>query len=191
MLPDYRRIAEEYKRMNKLIPAPYFLCAQLILMESGFVAHRINNELGPSQQALIRPVFDSHKEYSRRAKQMFDEFCRKNPISSQPLLAPHYESDQDYLMLQVADNLAYESRRLLITTEYDTHIPERRAMKRLKEKIYKIYKLNYATIKAIMEAQSPEKIPFEAEIHNRHELISELDEIEKEASERGKRVRPQ
>jgi hypothetical protein len=189
MLPDYYRIAEEYKRINKIMPAPYFLCAQLIMMESGFIIHHINNDLPPSQQALIRPVFDSHDEYSGRAKQMFDEFSRKNPISSEPLLPPHYESDRDYLMLQVADNLAYESRRLLITTEYDTHIPERRAMKRLKEKVYKIYKLNYETIKTIMEAQQPEAIPFEAEIHNRNELISDLEEIERGARERKKRMR--
>lgn len=188
MLPDYYRLAEEYSRAGKTIPAPYFFCSQLMMMESGFLMHRLNTRLSASQQGLIRPVFDSHEQYSGRAKQMFDEFCRKNPISSNSLLPPHYEDEKDYRVLQAADNLAYECRRLLITTEYDRHIPERIAMTRLKKMVYKIYKLNYDAMKGVMEAQSPEKMPFEAEIHNRKELISELDDIEKEAREKRERV---
>jgi hypothetical protein len=75
---------------------------------------------------------------------------------------------------------------LLITSEFDTHIPERIAMKRLKERVYKIYKLNYDALKAICEAQQPDKIPLEANIHNRHELLKTLEDIEEQAS--GKRA---
>ena len=73
-------------------------------------------------------MFDSYEQYSRRAKQMFDKFAKKNPISSSCLLPPYYESDRDYLVLQAAGNLAYECRRLLISEEYDKHIHERVAM---------------------------------------------------------------
>lgn len=177
MLPDYHRIFAEYSAMGKTLPLPYFFCAQLVMMESGFIMHRINDQSHESQQGVLRPVFDSHEEYSGRAKQMFDDFARKNPISASSLLPPLYASDTDYVAIQAADTLAYECRRLLLTSEYDTHIPERIAMKRLKERVYKIYKLNYPALKAIMEAQRPDAIPLEAEISNRHELLQALDSL--------------
>jgi len=181
VLPDYHRLAEEYMSIGKTLLAPYFFCAQTIMMESGFIVQKINAPLRPSQYGLIRPVFDSHEQYSGRSKQMFDEFSQKNPITSEFMLPPHYESDKDYLMLQAADNLAYESRRMLITQDFEAHIPERIAMKRLKERVYKIYKLNYAGLKAICEAQQPDQIPFEVNIHNRHELLEKLETIEEKA----------
>jgi hypothetical protein len=194
VLPDYHCLYKEYERIGKTLAAPYFFCAQLLMMESGFIMHKVNSGSSASQQGVIRPVFDSQEEYGGRAKQMFDEFSAKNPISSSALLPPHYEDDQKYLVLQAADNLAYECRRLLITEDFDTHIPERMAMKRLKQCIYKIYKLNYKSLKAIIDAQTPDVIPLEAEIHNRHELLEALDKIENQANEariRGRELRPQ
>jgi hypothetical protein len=98
------------------------------------------------------------------------------------LLPPYYESDRNYLVLQAADNLAYECRRLLISEEYDKHIHERIAMTRLKERVFKIYKLNYDGLKAVLEAQGPDTIPFEADIHNRHELVDKLNAMETAAA---------
>src|SRR5438552_4744058 len=112
MLPDYKRVAEEYKAAGKHILPPYFFCFHLLMVESGFIINRLNYA-HPSQPALLRPVFDLHEQYSGRARLMFDDFCKKNPVSSSCLLPPHYETEQDYLMLQAADNLAYECRRLL------------------------------------------------------------------------------
>ena len=175
MLPDYHRLLEECKSTGVILAAPYFFCAHLIMVESGFMMHRINQGITGFRQGLLRPVFDSHEAYSGRAKQMFDDFCRKNPISSHFLLPPHYEDDRHYLMLQAADNLAYECRRLLITQEYEKHLPMRRPMERLKKQIHKIYKLDYESMKMIVEAQRPDSIPFEAEISNRHELLKDLD----------------
>jgi hypothetical protein len=175
--PDYKRLADEYRAKGKTLLAPYHFCAQVMMMESGFIMHKINASLPPARHGLIRPVFDSHEEYGGRVKEMFDDFTIKNPITSQFLLPPIYESDLDYLMLQVADNLAYESRRLLLTSEFDIHIPERIAMSRLKAQIYRIYKLNYDALKAICEAQEPESIPFEADISNSHQLLQALEEV--------------
>jgi len=101
-----------------------------------------------------------------KTKLMFDDFKAKNPLCSRWLLPPNYEDEKDYVVLQAADNLAYECRKLLITEEYDTHIPERKAMTRLKERIYKIYKLNYDGLKMIMEDQSSNTIPVTPEVEN-------------------------
>ena len=183
LLPDYHRVAEEYKRRTgTVIPLPYFFASQVVMVESGFIMHHINSTMDSGRHGALRLVFDTHKQYSGRAKQMFDDFSRKNPISSSYLLPPYYESDQEYIVLQAADNLAYECRRLLITQEYDTHIPERKAMKRLKENVYKVYKLHYESLKAILEAQQPDSIPFEADIHNKHQLVDKLHYIERDAA---------
>lgn len=167
MLPDYHRLLSEYKEVGKTLPAPYFFCAQLVMMESGFIMDEFNADRPESQRGLVRPVFDSHEKYGPRAKQMFDAFEQKNPLCSHYLLPPLYEDDRVYLMLQAADNLAYEVRRLLITSEYDKHISERRAMTRLKERVYRIYKLNYQSMRMIMDGQRPDVIPIRPEIENK------------------------
>lgn len=99
MLPVYHRLLSEYEATGKTLPAPYFICAQLVMMEAGFIMNAINDRPDPSQHGLVRPVFDSHEQYSGRAKQMFDFFMEENPLSSQYLLPPHYEDNKRYLML--------------------------------------------------------------------------------------------
>lgn len=178
ILPDYYRLAEEFKERGKKILAPYQFCAQTTMMESGFIVLHINETMSASERGLLRPVFDSHEQYSGRAKRVFDEFSEKNPITSSVLLPPHYEKDTDYLMLQAADNLAYECRRLLVTENFETHIPERAAMKRLKERVYKIYKLNYDALKTICESQTADAIPFEPDVRNPTELLNILEDIQ-------------
>jgi len=170
MLPDYYRLLDELKQVGQALPSPYFLCAQMVYMESGLIMNELNDGVTRNEQGYIRPTFDSHEMYSGRAKQVFDGFCEKNPISARWLLRPHYESEKDYTVIQVADNLAYEMRRLLITTEYDTHIPERKAMKRMREKLWKVYKLGYDEIRKIM-ASPKNIIPIEPEIHNPEQKV--------------------
>ncbi len=170
LLPDYHRLLSEYKAIRRPLPAPYFFCAQLVMMEAGFIMNAINARSSWSQQGLVRPVFDSQEEYRGRAQQMFDIFAKKNPLCSYFLLPPHYEDDRKYLMLQVADNLAYEVRRLLISQDFSKHIPERRAWARLKDRVLRIYKLNYEALKMIMDSQMPDVIPIKPEIENRMTL---------------------
>jgi Protein of unknown function (DUF3800) len=166
MLPDYYRLFEEFKAAGKVLPDPYFLCAQLVMMESGLIIGEINESASPLQKGYVRPTFDSQKTYKGRAKLMFDDFKAKNPLCSRWLLPPNYEDEKDYIALQAADNLAYECRRLLITEEYDTHIPERKAMTRLKEHIRKIYRLHYDSLKMIIESKSSDSIPITPEVKN-------------------------
>lgn len=170
VLPDYYRISEECRALGKIVPAPYFFCSNLMLMESGVIMNEINQSAAPMNRGLVRPVFDSHEEYSGRAKAGFDDFCATNPLCSQYLLPPYYENDQQYLVLQAADNLAYECRRLLITTDFQTALPERRAMLRLKERVYKIYKLNYEGLKVIIETNQAALPTLQPEIQNARNL---------------------
>lgn len=166
MLPDYYRLREEFKATNKVLPDPYFLCSQLVMMESGLIMKEINESAPPLQKAYVRPHFDNQEQYKGRTKLMFDDFKAKNPLSSRWLLPPDFEDEKDCVALQAADNLVYECRRLLITEEYDRHIPERKAMTRLKEHVYRIYKLNYDSLKMIVENQSSNVIPIAPEVEN-------------------------
>lgn len=166
MLPDYHRLFQEFKAAGKVLPDPYFVCAQLVMMESGLIIGEINESASSLEKSYVRPTFDNQETYKGKTKLMFDDFKAKNPLCSRWLLPPNYEDEKDYIALQAADNLAYECRRLLITEEYDTHVSERKAMTRLKEHIHKIYKLNYDSLKMIIESQSSDSIPVTPEVKN-------------------------
>lgn len=166
LLPDHHRITQEYQRAAQVLPRPYYLGSAFTLMESGQMMNKLNANSDPAARGYLRPVFDSHEEYSGSLKAAFDSFCSKNPISSKYLLAPHYEDDKIYRCLQVADVFAYESRRTLIGIEYENR-SENKAMVRLKQKIYRLYKLNYGALKTIADAQGlPDTIPVAPEVDN-------------------------
>jgi hypothetical protein len=151
VLPDYYRLLEEFKSAGLVLPAPYYFCAQVVYMESGFIMDYQNEGRLRSESGCVSPVYDRQKEYQGSANQIFEEFREKNPLCSKWLLPPRYEDDQDYVVLQVADNLVYEMRRLVVGEEFNPHIPERKAMTRLKERLWKVYKLNYEGLKKIMD----------------------------------------
>lgn len=112
LLPDYHRLLGEFKAKNLVLPQPYYFCAQVVYMEAGFVMDFQNKGRTRSEQGSVRPVFDKQEEYEGEANQVFEVFREKNPLCSKWLLPPHFEDDRDYIVLQVADNLAYEMRRL-------------------------------------------------------------------------------
>jgi Protein of unknown function (DUF3800) len=170
VLPDYHRLVDEFKVRGFDLPAPYWFGAQVCFMEAGYIMDYLNDGTPKSQQSQVSPIFDAHEEYGRKAKQVFDAFREKNPKWSKWVLNPHYEDDQDYIVLQVADNLAYEIRKLMIKDAFNEVRPERKAMTRLKQRIWKIYKLNYEGLKKVMEAQT-NVIPIGPDIHNPSTLL--------------------
>ena len=151
VLPDYYRLVKELDAAGFAIPAPYWFAAQVVYLEAGWIMNDWNKNELPSQKAHVRPIYDSHTEYSRKAKEIFNDYRDKNPRWSRWLLSPHYESDQDYILLQVADNLVYEMRKLVIKDAFNEVRPERIAMQRLKERVWKVYMLNYEAMKTIMQ----------------------------------------
>jgi hypothetical protein len=171
LLQDYYRLRDELAKKGLALPEPYFFCASICMMETGFAINHVNEGEPKSQQGYVRPTFDSHKEYSGRANRMFEQFKERNPICSQSLLPPHYEDDQDYIVLQVADNLVWEMRRLVVGAETEPPVKERIAMTRLKERIEKIYKLNYECLKIISESPA-NIISVEPEIQNQSRGLS-------------------
>jgi hypothetical protein len=84
--------------------------------------------------------------------------------------------------VKAADNLAYECRRLVITEQ--SKLPERVAMTRLKERIYKIYRMDYNGLKVIMENQQPNIIPIAPE------TVNPINEGRKRIGQRTDRFQP-
>jgi hypothetical protein len=169
MLPDYERIKRETVGEDNQLPEPYYLCAVFTLLEAGQIMNHWNATT--DDKALLKPIFDSQEEYSGTMKAAFDGFAKNNPISCEYLLPPDYEDDEMFLMLQAADNYVYETRKLLIQSEYDKGRMERIAMQRLKERSRRIYKLNYKALRMVLAAQQQsDVIPIKAAIENDLEL---------------------
>ena len=76
------------------------------------------------------------------------------------MLRPYYEDDRKYLSLQVADNVAFEIRKHVLSTLSDRPRPPRRSLERIMAAIWRVYKLDYAGLKLIAEANDPDNIPF-------------------------------
>jgi len=165
VLPDYHRLREEFKAAGYLLPRPYWFGAQIVYMEAGWAMNYVNEGEPKSRYSYVSPTYDNQEEYKGTAKRIFDQYRKKNPLWSKWLLPPHYENDQDYIVLQVADNLVYEMRKLVIKDAFNEVRPERIAMTRLKERVAKVYKLNYAAMKSIM-ARPANVTKIEPEISN-------------------------
>jgi hypothetical protein len=94
-------------------------------------------------------------------KKAFPQFCQKNPTSSKYLLPPDYESEIEHRALQAADNIAYESRVYLMHREFKSPLTARISMSRLLDAgaFLRLYKLDYRSLKLLVENQSEDKIP--------------------------------
>jgi hypothetical protein len=157
VLPDYEEILKTDSRAKTHLPKPYFLCQGMTLMHAGLVANVTNEKARRSETVYLRPIFDSHEMYSGQAKLSFDDFCEKNPVPAKYLLPMHYETEQQYLMLQAADNLAFEARKVLFNETYKPELSERISLTRIKEKgdsILQLYKFDYTALKAFIELQA-------------------------------------
>lgn len=171
LLADYERLGRIYPHAMATLPHPYFICQQFVMLAASEIMNWANSRNPPERKGMLRPIFDIHEEYGGRAKLAFDEYKRKNPLTSKCLLPMHYEDDQTYLMLQAADLLAYETRRLLVDREYHKDRDERTAMVRLRARIYKVFKLDYDGLKRIADHQVADDHGIRPAISNSERLV--------------------
>jgi hypothetical protein len=173
VLPDYEQIRKDYPPAKTGLSFPYFICASMVLMELGVQFNRLNQRYRPDERMRVRPVFDSHEEYSGRMKQGFDRFCKMNPISARYLLPPHYENDKEYLSLQAADDLAFELRKALFLDR--ANMKERIPMTRLRESgmFLKVYKLDYNGLKLLADAHEADFNPLEPIQYTLEDILQE------------------
>jgi hypothetical protein len=160
VVEDFERIiAEDPIARKTFLEKPYYLGAQLCLVAAAAPALDSNTRRSGIDRIEIRPIFDSHEEYSGRAKEVFDKFAEKNPKSAKVLLPPAYDDDVKNSSLQVADTLVYEIRKQLTRKIKDSNDEYMRVpLIRLRPAIYRIYRLNYESLKVIAAHQAPDKI---------------------------------
>jgi hypothetical protein len=157
---DFERIiAQDPIARKTFLDKPYYLGLQLCLVAAAMPVRDANMRRSGDAKIELRAVFDSHEKYSGLAKKIFDDFSKKNPRASEVLLPLVYDQDVSTIPLQVADTLAYEIRKRLTRT---IRAPDDEYMRvplvRLRPAIYRIYKLNYESLKTIAAHQLPDKI---------------------------------
>lgn len=103
----------------------------------------------------IKPIFDSHEEFSGIAKIAYEKFRRKNTRAATVLLPMHYEDDIDTPALQAADMLAYEARKHATNLERNPSQQMRPQMQRLLRVVETVKRLDYPTLKLIIANQRP------------------------------------
>jgi hypothetical protein len=160
-LGDFDRlICENAKARRYLRDKPYYICFQLCMVAAATPAREVNKFRRSSDRIYIKPIFDSHEEYSGMAKEMFDQFVKKNPLSGEVLFPVDYEDDVTTIPLQVADTLAYEARKFLTMKIRDPlNKYMRPPMIRLLPFVRQLYRLDYDSLKLIVDKQTNDSIP--------------------------------
>jgi hypothetical protein len=160
IVEDFDRVIAEDPIARKIfLDKPYYLGTQLCLVAAAMPARDSNTRRSGSDRIEVRPVFDSHEEYSGMAKKVFDNFAKKNPLSAQVLLPPIYDDDVTNSSLQVADTLVYEIRKRLTRKIKDPNDEYMRVpLQRLLPAVYRVYKLGYDSLKVIAAHQTPDTI---------------------------------
>ena len=177
---DFARLmAEDSNARRLLMGNPYYIALQLALVGVALPIYEYNQPRPKDKRCFIKPIFDSHKEYSKYTKLLFDKFAAKNPKSREVLLPPDHESDMDTAALQAADLLAYEARKLLVGQLASPPQPERVAMIRLLPTVQKIFKLDYDTLRMLMARQKPDSISIQPAIEGGKLNMKKSNELER------------
>jgi hypothetical protein len=161
IVDDFEKIIAENAEANRIFMGkPYYICFQLCLVAAAMPARDHNQRHTVKENHVyVKPIFDSHKEYSALAKPAFDKFLLANPRSAEVLLPLDYEDDKTVTALQVADNLAYEARKHLTRQLVKSDDYIRKPMGRFRPFIYRIYRLDYEALKLIIAKQRADYIP--------------------------------
>jgi len=153
LIRDWNLLKHESPEIIARLPPFYQLCGHLVMLEAGMLIWETNDHRR-HDPALLRPIFDSHDEYSKRFIFSFDVFAKKNPNCSRYLLPPLFESDESYLMLQAADLFVYEMRRTIGSFHYDKREILRKSMERLLPQVSRTFILDRDALVKMVEMQS-------------------------------------
>lgn len=158
-LKDFRRIvAEDPKALALFMDHPYYVCLQAALHASTERMFEENKNRLFENKLYIKPIFDSHEEFSTKAKIAYDKFREKNKRAGTLLLPLNYEDDVDTPALQAADMFAYEARKHGTNLERHPERDMRPEMERLLPFVDKVKRLDYATLKLLVAHQRPDPV---------------------------------
>lgn len=148
---DFERIISESEKARFIFGCePYFMGLQVCLTR---MVTRLEKDNGPMVgKHYIKPIFDTHEEFSGRAKVLYDKFKGKNPNVAAVLLPLSYDDDLETTALQASDFLTYEVRKYLLGEDVEKR-PPRISLERISPTIYAIDRLDYAHLVDILNRQ--------------------------------------
>jgi hypothetical protein len=158
ILKDFNRIISEEPEARRLFREhPYYVCFQGALAASTKKMYEENSRRATEGKLYIKPIFDSHKDFSDIARIAYERFREINTRAATILLPIGYEDDIDTPALQAADMLAYEMRKYMTKVVQNPERPIRKQLERLTPTVERVFKLDYNTLKVILVNQRPRK----------------------------------
>jgi hypothetical protein len=154
-LKDFQRIISENAKAHALfMDHPYYVCLQAALSSATRKMFEENLHRSNEGKLYIKPIFDSHKDFSDIARIAYEKFRAKNTRAATILLPLDYEDDLDTPALQAADMLAYEVRKHMTNRGRSPKRPMRNQLQKLLKTVKEsIYVLDYDALNAIVSRQ--------------------------------------
>jgi hypothetical protein len=151
---DFQKLIKEDPKAHALfMDHPYYVCLQAALHASTDKMYEANATRLGENKLYIKPIFDSHEEFSDIARIAYEKFRVKNTRAATVLLPLDYADDIDTPALQAADMLAYEARKHATNLEHSKEM--RPQMQRLLRVVETVKRLDYPTLKLIVDNQRP------------------------------------
>jgi len=123
----FNAVANTPEIREKFGNSPYYHCSHLAMLRA---LHGIRYELGSRE--LIKFIFDRQQEHEAEMMRVHEEFRRKSSVYSAQVGSVTFEDKQEFIPLQVADTLAYETRKFFETKMLDPNAKERPELQKLK-----------------------------------------------------------
>jgi uncharacterized protein DUF3800 len=122
----FNAVANTPETQEKFGNSPYYYCSHLAMRRA---LHGIRFELGSKE--LIKFTFDRHEQHGPEMVRVHEEFRARDFYRSQ-IGTLDFGDKADCIPLQVADTLAYETRKFFESRMGDPNAPERAELKKLK-----------------------------------------------------------
>jgi hypothetical protein len=135
IIDDFHKVRDSSERARKVLgPDPYFLCFQMLL--SSVCTEFEEQNAGPGMR--FASIFEEQDEFSGRAKVLYEKFKAMNKKHAPRLGSLSYAAKRKFIPLEIADNLAYETMKEILNTNYDPTRTRRIAMKKMIPRIRRI-----------------------------------------------------
>ena len=123
----FNAVANTPDILEKFGNSPYYYCAHLAMLRA---LHGIRYELGSRE--LVKFIFDQQKQHEGEMTRVHEEFRKKDLVYRSQVGSLSFEDKQQFIPLQVADTLAYETRKYFEARMQDENAPERPELQKLK-----------------------------------------------------------
>ncbi len=135
IIEDFHGVRESSERAKQVLgPNPYFLCFQILLSDVCVALE----EAGAGPGIRVAYVFEEQEEFSGRAKQLYDQFKAINQTYAPRMGSLTYAGKGQFVPLEIADNLAYETMKEILNHKYDPTRVRRISMQKMIPRIRSI-----------------------------------------------------